>query len=595
MIYNPLNEKTELFTIVSNSKKIFGEDICLPSGNIFESIARTNPEMIDKIKMLNLKNSDNFVKDFNKYFSGLMSSMKDEYLKFEKDHPNSDDKGSSDWDYFYKLNQTYYSAFTRSYDVLKYGYGLSDQELNRILNSMWLPDSNEDGIRKMIELRIMYNRSLTDSLIKMIKNNYNSLMISEAEAYKLVNELNDDKTNNKGIKHIKEILDNPKTLEKFKIKNSSNYDFRSIGGAVCFFSDDPSIQFSYYPSKKMSLIFDYDAIVMAHGYYVDAGIHELISSKDSILNEIYTDIEKLKSFSKKNSEILKYTDRLYKNLKAISNLPNKISLSKIVDMREQIEFQLEYFIDTYNLNKKSIECLYRILDNIDFLYSNIKAKSNPLQAVKDGKAYKWYIQPIDTLTTKNNIRVIDVIRTLKKEGFKNIYVGACNPGSILLPADIKIDRKFKVTYGTASVFLESNNYEFSYNNFTSIYKYYTISELYNEIDNLCNTYPINESLYTFIPNIVNKCIVILKEIWKRVLQMIELVNKKIDSFINKNFKNKSKKLNKDIDISIMSIVDDRAAINTFSANSPSAIATAVKNANNSIYRFAISTFENNIN
>lgn len=81
---------------------------------------------------------------------------------------------------------------------------------------------------------------------------------------------------------------------------------------------------------------------------------------------------------------------------------------------------------------------------------------NPLKYLRDGKSRDWSIQPVDTLTKTNLRTAIDVMRALKDEGFKNVYIGCCNPGHVTLPKDIIEDKNFNVTMGLDSVLMESS-------------------------------------------------------------------------------------------------------------------------------------------
>lgn len=479
-------------TLANNlNKHMSGGDqgLAFPSGNAFESMARTNPEYFNNAKLKELQASTNLVHDFNEYFKSIIlgdiKKFNDKYGEFHL--PDDDDAG--------EFNTTIHRMIISQYRMLKMS-GVSEDEVVKCITEQYIPESlTEKGCRALINIRINNSRLLTDSLTKMLRHNYQALGISLAEAKHLIFELNQDSINSKAIGKIKEMLKDPNKLKRFKM-DEYNYDFRSIGGACIFLSQDPSIQFSQHPSKRLMDIFKYDAIVTAHGSYID--------------------------------------------------------------------------------NNRS---------------------GNIVQKIKDGSSRDWVCQPVSTLKASNLTTIVDILRALKKEGFKNVYVGACNPGSVQLPKDIIMDKSFKVTMGLQSVYLENNlvndpiyqdicTLEHRLNDMSDEYggeySNFSLNELYTEYDNIESI--LNEGVIEAIKQFAKKAVSIIIEIWRHIVAFFKSIYTKISVSIKEKFGNNyNSKTPKPISINVISMVGNgTSTIDKYTANTPDDIKNIVQKANMSI-------------
>ena len=229
-------------------------------------------------------------------------------------------------------------------------------------------------------------------------------------------------------------------------------------------------------------------------------------------------------------------------------------------------------------------------------YQTMYSRKNPKQAIKDGASANWTIQPISTITQSNLTRVIDIVRALKAEGFKNILISSCNPGGIELPKDIRNSSDFKVTYSTTSILKEDYvDPEFEdmyileeYLNTLSIelnspYRNMSINELYDEYDLLCTQYPINEGLIDKLKEYAMKAWQIIVELWKRLIGIIKTLIQKIKELFAKKFsKNSNTKFEHSIDIHCITLSGDKATIVKQKAITPLDIEKAFSSSNRSL-------------
>lgn len=468
---------------VMASDKPNTETLSFPSANAFESLARTNPELFNTKRLKMLQGSKNIVRDFNAYLNFMSMRAAPDWGKIES---------SND---IYAFNTTLYAALRNKYNEFTLLMDMSPDEAKRVIAEAYIPESlTESGCRKLISIRLDKNKLLIDTLTKMLKSNYTMLGLSSAEAASLIEELNNEETDNKAIGQVKAILKDPKILNKFKL-GENNYDFRPIGGAVIFLSSDPSIQLSQHPSKRLMDIFKYDAIVTAHGNH------------------------------------------------------------------------------------------------------------SPMPSIR-GKSRRWVIQPVDTLTKSKLTHMDDVLRALKKEGFKNVYIGACNPKDDPIPDDIKRDLNFKVYMGRSSVYLEnditdSNEYkallemETELSEIDDIYGYDNMSlqELYNEIDSALNAEVVHEGVMDTLKNLASKAVQFIVSIWKRIVGFFKNIFAKGIEFVRNKFGIKIKsKTKKPVKTSVIEFKGDRVEVKEYTCNTPDDIKNVYKASNNTIIK-AIQTYK----
>ncbi len=568
-----------------------GKQISLASGNFFESLAKTNPEAFNTAKIKQLKASENLVKDFCDYLNWLYDSQMETVDEFIAKHPKYEEIKDENNLFLSTFNTTIAQAMRIDEQILL-SKGLSEKEVKKTLFSEYIPDNlDEEGIQRILNLRIRNNKVLTDSLTKMIKMNYKIFELTEAEASSLIEELEDDETNSEGIAKIKEAFKNPKILDQFRMGN--NFDFRSIGGACIFLSNNDSIRFSQHPSKNLSRIFKYDAIIVGHGDEIkDSSISKAMeigdkklatkSAKDAIqyTDELNALIDKDLAAGRYNSFDSQINFMAFKQkLNTIYKLLNKVTddnldeLTELTnDIMKSIELMVIHLSDILQ-NKKEVEALARIRVCAKKINSYVKARNNPKQAMRDGRSRDWTVQPINTLQASGLNTVVDILRQLKKEGFKKIFVGACNPGGIRLPKDLTNDKDFSVYYGTANIYLESI-YEFpeyqsilemecildsALDRYGRHYKDMSVGELYMEYARLTESVITEGKITDKLKIIAKRAWEINTTIWRKVVEFIKKVLATIIEKLSKKF-SKAGKMKEPIKTSYIEIKNDKPVV-----------------------------------
>lgn len=273
MIY--LNEKEEIFKTHDRGNLpknlLFDDKESIPSGTLANSMANTNPEFINIQHLNNIANQANLCKLYQDFVKSVYNDcLKDFYGKIQSGHYkiNMQIPGQiSNPEVFNNMNSIV-NVMSNDIDTLKLK-GLSTLQIMDIITKGYIPESlNEKECRAAINLILSNSKIMVNILTNCLRSNYKSLNLSLQEAEMIIDELNDDSATHEGMAKIKEIMENPKILKKFRL-GSFNYDFRSIGGGCMFLSSTPNVQVSHKPSKKLNLIFRYDAVVMAHGGYED--------------------------------------------------------------------------------------------------------------------------------------------------------------------------------------------------------------------------------------------------------------------------------------------------------------------------------------
>lgn len=571
-----------------NLPKLDGTDerhISFPSGDSFNSLANTNPEAINIAKLQQLKKSKDIVKDFNDYFWNLRQDITNaaEAELSAKKNATADDVSN--------YNSQIIQSYERDLNILQNELDsdgnrrYSDDDIKKMLQYTYLPESlTAKGCRALINLRLNQSKILINILTEMIKANYNVFNLSLQEANLLVDELNDENTSHEAMKKIKGFLENPSTLKKFKM-GTNNYDFRPIGGACMFLSSTPNIKISQKPSKKLNLIFKYDAIVVGHGLKMDVSI----------------DKKSIKNFSKDSEEEI---DKYLKELEQKANAAESVSKKAVNDLNnyEQIWHSVKASIKDYHTND-DIDDLYTKLNKlysdaatskgqVQFMYINdvntfntdfpaalqslkkttnfIKSIKDPKNARKDGKSQDWTCEPISTMRSSNLTSVVDVVRALKDEGFKNIYIGNCNPGSVKLPRDLRNSKDFHVTYGMHSVYLEQ--------------EYIEINSIVNELYMLQEDVITEGKALDFLKQSARKAGELLKKLWAKLIELIRNITNKIRTKITDilQLPDSRKKLKQPIKISTIELSSNGATISETKCSNVEDIKTQIDKANKSL-------------
>lgn len=580
------------------------------SGNMFESLAKTNPELFDKTKLEALQHSEDLVKDFNEYMASVYGNDIERFGKFVRsiEHEYDNDKIRNQFQM--KFNISLHGALYERYKDLIEKHNMSEDDAARIVTQEFFPESlSEQAIRDCLNTRIANNRCLTDSLTTMLKQNYAMLNLSKAEAKALMDDLADNSKNHEAIAKIRDFLRDPKLLQKFKL-GEHNYDFRSIGGGVLFLSKNDDIQFCEHPSKNLNLIFKYDAIVNAHGSQMTDEYGNPTDATASTAKKIKENRELAKRLQNHIRSIIRIiglsrdTSRQFghivSELRDIDNSMNSLDSMDDANLLYMMRHTRVLLVDLHNnsnvFSEKGKQELLKSIDSCYKIYQLINAEKDLKQAIRDGQAANWTMEPISTLSKSNLSRTVDIVRALKEEGFKKVFIGSCNPGGFTLPKDLTQDKDFKVYYGTTSVLKEYFGTDMD--NLISLESYidqyladtnspytsYSLNELYEEYDLLCQLYPINEGIVDKLKEFFKRAAQIIAEIWKRIINFIKNLAVKIVELIQNAFGMDAlgKKTKKPIEVTTIQMDGDKATVRTTQCNTPEEIKNEVEKSNKSI-------------
>lgn len=606
------------------------QKISLVSGNTFESLARTNPEYFNREKLKILEYSKNLVEEFNEFMKAIYGRDIDKLEDFIKEIENNYDNNDIIPKFKARFNSVIHHQLFAAYNELR--KDMSEEEAYKVLMGNYFPESlTEDGLRKAIKLRLDNNKALSDALTTMLKQNYALLEISKAEADALISDLGNDSKNADALGRLKKIFEDPKLLEKYESRGY-NYDFRPLGGAYVIFSVyGENFKDVDNPGKILHYIFKYDCIVDCHGN-TDMDSHVV---KDSYGDYRYQYSQTKPNYSAKElndankNEINKLYEQIVDCLNTMYNLrgltPNENQyLQKLyriitefykgtpVDNQSRASFAKTTQINLDNIFKKHMEDWKKYSNYNDFVakyeecINNIKklckikdAKADPRLEFKNGGVQAWTCQPVNTLTKKNVLYVVEVLRALKQEGFKNILVMNCNPSGVSLPADIRNDKNFKVTYSKTPTIQESsledviNELDILENNLAeasvqiggSLISHYDISM--HNIDELQEMYEdtmlqmMNEGAIDKIKELAKKALQIVINIWHKVVGFIKKIIASIKEKLGFHSES-NEKLKKPIEIITININNNKAELVTTKCNTPQDVAKAAENSVKSI-------------
>lgn len=560
-IYRRLNEKVSYFNTVSTFTS--GVD-SYASGNMFESLATTNPEAFNDAKLEAILNSKNLVNDFHEYFASILNKDMDRYLAFIKEYAE-------------KTDEEFLDVFYKDYNVANYGViqkdlaylrkVLPDNQIMLVLFNTYIPDAlSEEGIKRLIRVRLANNQILIKALMGMMEANYDAFNIGICEAQDLVKALGDKDHQGEAIADIRAMFKDPKVLNNFKDEHG-NYDFRPIGGAYLVIRDKLELQ-GAAPAKYIQNIFKYDCIVYSHGNVFDdersgpimaslTSKHNIIYRISFIMNRMRNDKEfksvadkklltKVNEVARKVSEINK---RLFINMDDLNN---------VYDLLRDLWDDMIKFTNTLSVaNTNAQEIMYSWIRAIDYYLQPIYDKNNKMQNFKDGRSGRWTIQPVNTLTQKNVTHVIDLLRTLKKEGFRNIMIMACNPGSVKLPSDIARDKGFNVTMGLHSVLIE------------------------NLIDNEDGMEYLNENLIDTLKQTFRDAAKAINRFADRCRNRFEVIRKSVSIILDKKFKGAKFK---PVNVSTIKIDGNKSSYIEIKCSNPDQLKRAILDSNESIMK-----------
>lgn len=568
-IYRLFNEKVSYFKTVSTFTS--GVDSYV-SGNMFESLATTNPEAFNDAKLEAILNSKNLVNDFHEYFASIINKDMNRYLAFIKEYAEKTD--DEFLNVFYKdYNVTHYGIIQRDLEYLR--KVVPDDQIMLVLFNTYIPDAlSEEGIKKLIRIRLANNQILINALMRMMEANYDAFNISICEAQDLMNTLKDKDHQTEAIANIRDMFKNPKVLENFK-DDRGNYDFRPIGGAYLVIRDKLELQ-GAAPAKYLQNLFKYDCIVYSHGNVFEdersGPIAASLTSKHTIISQLAFIMDKMRNDKEFNSIVdKKLLAKVNEVTQKVLNMNKRLfinmnDLNIIYDLLKDLWNDMIKFTNTIPVSDTNgQEIMYSWIRAIDYYLQPIYDKNNKMQNLKDGRSGRWTIQPVNTITQKNVTHVIDLLRALKKEGFRNIMIMACNPGSVRLPLDIACDKEFNVTMGLHSVLIE------------------------NLIDNEDHMEYLNENLIDTMKQTFINISRAIGKLTDRCRDRFDFIRKNVIAIIDKKFKNNKFK---PVSVGTVKINGEKSSYIEIKCSNPDQLKKAILDANDSIIKMIYTISDN---
>ena len=577
--------------------------------NPFEAIATTHPEKINNVRLEAIASCKDIVSEFNAFFDSLFDEMT------EHNKHAFESFGSVN---FKKSQQSISWAvenMNKNIQVLQDSEGISREEAYRIVKQNFIPESlTEAGCRSLINIRITRNRAFTACLKTLVQCNYQFLNLTEAEASSLASKLDNANLSSQAIETIKDIMSKKKTLRNFKVKDGV-YDFRDVGGGCIFVSpsdvDDADMYYESKPDKHLPDIFEYDAIVYSHGGYntdtaedFNDAVNNILDNIESVIEDEYEEYNDVKSQAKFISE----TDS-----KAINNEIQKGSytadefISKfILKPRTELYKMVTEFIKNMRSDcKNAITYRNDFLDDLDDFEDShllagqlgnwvrwLRTKVNSIlpnwvsSYANGDTSGNWTVNPVNTLRADRISTVPELIRQLKKEGFKTILLTCCNPGSVKLPDDIAKDHSIRVFMGNHSVYKENYTAEEreldhvvrkldrqidylieSYN--IDVITLQPIDVLVEEYNEMYTLY-MNESAIDVLTSLAKKAIEIVVSLWKGLISVVKYIIQSIKEFIFGPEKsgNSDAKLSKPVEMAVITVSNGKPEVVTKSISSP---------------------------
>ena len=444
---------------------------------------------------------------------------------------------------------------------------------------------------------------------QMLQQNYKILGITEKEASLLVERISsgDADEEKAGIVAIKDIIESK--AEQFHKKDM--YDLRPIGGGCIFYTsqDLGAIKADTVFRRMIQLAMTHDAVVVAHGSnQTKKGLAEKVLATQIIaptfkktfhlgkLNattvlgfsfgksdaEIYQDYvrasKKAQWSAEKLTEFQNKVVSAQKALKAAIDAGDESLIQSIISANENVNQKFKKIAET---SEKAIAEYKEMEDQIKrgerVVLSEWIAAFDAINSADDAinkaldkynevlRKYKdstyWGCQPVKTLKGGPFTDMNKLVAQLIKEGFKNIYIMSCNPGSHELDPKILATPGVQIPHAVHSIL--SENIEYVYDNDDSF------SEAYNTIDEATTELEVYESMYSTASNEFSSEFLTeagsVSSIWakvkewiktaiKKVINFFKTVFEKIKNFIDrvKNFfKNRKGKLTKKVDTGVI--------------------------------------------
>lgn len=607
---------TMKYTAVALDNQFREKEVSIDGFDIIDGMIHHQLEVYDKTRDLALLQAEDIVKAYREA-AGASYDKAVQFLNANISEINRRaDKGEDIVSEFFNKNEfdNLTRLLTMSSDALfelMERYDFSEAELKRTIVENAFSDSDDPNkIRDIIQARITYSNVIVQMFKQMLQQNYKILGITEREASLLAERISsgDADEEKAGIVAIKDIIENK--AEQFHKKDM--YDLRPIGGGCIFYTSKDLgaiVKADTTFRRLIQLAMTHDAIVVAHGSNkTKAGIAEKVLSTQIIAPNFKKTYQKAKlnaitqmgiSFGKSDAE--QYQDYVraskkakwsaeklaefqntvvsaQKALKAAIDAGDESLIQSIISANENVNQKFKKIAET---SEKAIAEYKEMEDQIKrgerVVLSEWIAAFDAINSADDAinkaldkynevlKKYKdstyWGCQPVKTLKGGPFTDMNKLVAQLIKEGFKNIYIMSCNPGSHELDPKILATPGIKIHHAVHSIL--SENVEYVYDTDDSF------SEAYNTIDEATTELEVYESMYSTASNefgseflteagsissIWTKVKEWIKTAIKKVINFFKTVFEKIKNFIDrvKNFfKNRKGKLTKKVDTGVI--------------------------------------------
>ena len=606
---------TMKYTAVALDNQFREKEVSIDGFDIIDGMIHHQLEVYDKTRDLALLQAEDIVKAYRE----AAGASYDKAVQFLNENANEINRRAANGEDIVTefFNKNEFDNLTRLlamssdalFELLE-RYDFSEAELKRTIIENAFSDSDDPNkIRDIIQARITYSNVIVQMFKQMLQQNYKILGITEKEASLLAERISSGDVDEEkaGIVAIKDIIESK--AEQFHKKDM--YDLRPIGGGCIFYTsqDLGAIKADTVFRRMIQLAMTHDAIVVAHGSNkTKAGIAEKVLSTQIIAPNFKKTYQKAKlnaitqmgiSFGKSDAE--QYQDYVraskkakwsaeklaeFKNtvvsaqkaLKVAIDAGDESLIQSIISANENVNQKFKKIAET---SEKAIAEYKEMEDQIKrgerVVLSEWIAAFDAINSADDAinkaldkynevlRKYKdstyWGCQPVKTLKGGPFTDMNKLVAQLIKEGFKNIYIMSCNPGSHELDPKILATPGIKIHHAVHSIL--SENVEYVYDTDDSF------SEAYNTIDEATTELEVYESMYSTASNefsseflteagsvssIWTKVKEWIKTAIKKVINFFKTVFEKIKNFIDriKNFfKNRKGKLTKKVDTGVI--------------------------------------------
>lgn len=606
---------TMKYTAVALDNQFREKEVSIDGFDIIDGMIHHQLEVYDKTRDLALLQAEDIVKAYRE----AAGASYDKAVQFLNENANEINKRSARGadvvsEFFHKNEfDNLTRLLTSSSDALfelQERYDFSESELKRSIVENAFSDSDDPNkIRDIIQARITYSNVIVQMFKQMLQQNYKILGITELEASLLAERISsgDADEEKAGIVAVKDIIESK--AEQFHKKDM--YDLRPIGGGCIFYTsqDLGAIKADTVFRRMIQLAMTHDAVVVAHGSnQTKKGLAEKVLatqiiaptfkktfhlgklSANTVLGfsfgksdaEIYQDYvrasKKAQWSAEKLTEFQNKVVSAQKALKAAIDAGDESLIQSIISANENVNQKFEKLVRTsedaiaeYKEFEDQIKrgdrptlvewkTAFEAINSADDAINKALDKYNEVLRKYKDSTY-WGCQPVKTLKGGPFTDMNKLVAQLIKEGFKNIYIMSCNPGSHELDPKILATPGVKIHHAVHSIL--SENTEYMYDNDDSfIESYNTINEATTELEAYESMYNTASDEFSSeflteagsVSSIWTKVKEWIKTAIKKVINFFKTVFEKIKNFIDriKNFfKNRKGKLTKKVDTGVI--------------------------------------------